>query len=584
MRSRVVLIALGVAVCLSVASVAIPHPTSFIFLGVLGLGALALAVVSVWNHTLRSQVEARTREVEAAAKRLEVHAMVHAQVSDAIVVMTPERRIIMWNKGAETLFQIPQADALGKPIDAVLAALYVDGEINRIKSAVDRTDIWRGESRIRRNGVEVHVEATVQQLRDANGAPAGRLIVVHDIDDRKRAEEERRRLEAQMQQVQKLESLGVLAGGIAHDFNNLLVGMLGHAGLALMDLPEDSPVRRRIQQIETCAQRAAELTNQMLAYSGKGRFVVQSLDLSTVVREMTNLLQTAISKNAQLDVQLALDLPAISADGAQLRQVVMNLITNASDALDGNSGVIRITTGLMAATREYLGTTYASSAEPGDYVYLEVTDTGCGMDAATRDRIFEPFFTTKFTGRGLGLAAVLGIIRGHNGAVRIDSAPGDGTTFRILFPSTGAKAIRAGEASPNTRAHRHARILVVDDEPSVRMIARDALTRAGFTVVTADNGEDALNRVRAEGDAINAVLLDMTMPGLDGVKTLRAIHEVVAQMPVVLTSGYSEEEAAARCEGEGLAGFIQKPFAPSALVGKIDLALNTARSQLEQAS
>jgi PAS domain S-box-containing protein len=581
MRARVAVLTLAITAFVAAAVVGhTAHPTSLVVLGFLMSGLAALVGVSAWNQTLHAQVEAQTREAQSALERLELHALVNSQVSDAIVVITNERRIIMWNASAETLLGIPAEAALGAPMDTVLASLYVDDEIDRIRHAVDQEGVWRGETRIRRGDREIYVEASVQQLRDASGAPAGRLIVARDIDARKRAEDERRRLEMQMQQVQKLESLGVLAGGIAHDFNNLLVGMLGHAGLALMDVPNDSPVRNRIQQIETCAMRAAELTNQMLAYSGKGRFVVQPLDLTSVVREMTNLLQTAISKSARLDLQLTDALPAISGDGAQLRQVIMNLITNASDALDGDAGTIRVTTGVMSASRSYLAETYVSSAEPGEYVFLEVSDTGCGMDQATRERIFEPFFTTKVTGRGLGLAAVLGIIRGHKGAVRIDSTPGEGTTFRVLFPSAAAAVLAAPKQESRVRTRRNARILVVDDEPSVRGIARDALTRAGFAVAAASNGQEAIQRIRTEGSAIHAVLLDMTMPGLDGVATLRAIHQIVAGMPVVLTSGYSEEDAAARCDDAKLAGFIQKPFAPSALIEKIDRALSATGMHL----
>jgi two-component system, cell cycle sensor histidine kinase and response regulator CckA len=277
--------------------------------------------------------------------------------------------------------------------------------------------------------------------------------------------------------VQKLESLGVLAGGIAHDFNNLLVGMLGHAGLALLETPPESPLRDRIQQIETCAVRAADLTNQMLAYSGKGRFLVQPTNLTDVVREMANLLRTAISKSARLDLRLAARLASISGDATQLRQVVMNPITNASDAIGERSGVITIETGMMQATRADLASAYAAAVDPGEYVYLEVRDTGCGMDAETQQRIFDPFFTTKFSGRGLGLAAVVGIVRGHTGAVTIQSAPRKGTTFRVLFPACAAEAVPLSRPSSPARARRQARVLIVDDEPAVRAIARETLTR-----------------------------------------------------------------------------------------------------------
>ena len=253
--------------------------------------------------------------------------------------------------------------------------------------------------------------------------------------------DERRRGEEQMRNAQKLESLGVLAGGIAHDFNNLLVGVLGNAGLALLELPEDSPARQPIRDIEVSAQRAAELTRQMLAYSGRGRFRVEPVDLSSVVEEMSQLLRRVISKQTQLSLRLGRHVPAVVADVTQLRQVVMNLITNASDALGDAAGIVTLETGTVLADRAMLASTYLNEPLPaGPYVYLEVTDTGCGMDPATSARIFEPFFTTKFTGRGLGLAAVLGIVRGHKGAISVQSIVGKGTTFRVLLPASASTA------------------------------------------------------------------------------------------------------------------------------------------------
>jgi PAS domain S-box-containing protein len=250
-----------------------------------------------------------------------------------------------------------------------------------------------------------------------------------------------RQSEEQMRNAQKLESLGVLAGGIAHDFNNLLVGVLGNASLALTELPDHSPARQFVKDVETSAQRAAELTRQMLAYSGRGKFVVESLSLSQVVREMTQLLGRVISKRARLSLHLREDLPPIVGDATQVRQVVMNLITNASDALLGEPGLVTARTGTIHADARLLAGTYLNEELPaGEYVYLEVTDSGVGMDAATRARIFEPFFTTKFTGRGLGLAAVLGIVRSHKAAIDVTSEPGCGTTFRVLFPASAAIA------------------------------------------------------------------------------------------------------------------------------------------------
>jgi PAS domain S-box-containing protein len=399
-----------------------------------------------------------------------------------------------------------------------------------------------------------------------DGAVAGRVWCYRDITERVRADEERRRLESQMQHVQKLESLGVLAGGIAHDFNNLLVGMLGHAGLALTELPPDSEARDRITQIQTTAQRAAELTNQMLAYSGKGRFVLQSADLSDIVGEMSHLLRTAVAKNAAIVLELDPDLPAFDGDPAQIRQVIMNLITNASDAIGAAPGTITLQTGRMRVTRAYVADAWIGGDLPeGEYVFAEVQDTGCGMDAATLGRIFDPFFSTKFTGRGLGLAAVLGIVRGHHGAIKIASEPGRGTTFRVLLPATHRPATPVVlPVKPALTSAKGARVLVVDDEPGVRTIARESLKRAGFEVVTANDGAEAVDLLAADRK-FDAVLLDMTMPRMNGVEAFRRIKELQPALPVVLTSGYSAQDAAGQFGSDGIAGFIQKPFMPSAL-------------------
>ena len=330
--------------------------------------------------------------------------------------------------------------------------------------------------------------------------------------------------EEQMRNAQKLESLGVLAGGIAHDFNNLLVGVLGNASLALTELPDDSPARQFVKDVETSAQRAAELTRQMLAYSGRGKFVVESLSLSQVVREMTQLLGRVISKRARLSLHLREDLPPIVGDATQVRQVVMNLITNASDALLGEPGLVTARTGTVHADARLLASTYLNEELPaGEYVYLEVTDSGVGMDTATRARIFEPFFTTKFTGRGLGLAAVLGIVRSHKGAIDVTSEPGCGTTFRVLFPASAAIAEVPLARNLMPAAWKGSGLaLVVDDEETVRGVARHVLERSGFSTVEAATGEEALAICSAQQKSLRIVLLDLTMPGMSGEATWRS--------------------------------------------------------------
>ncbi|HVB38394.1 MAG TPA: ATP-binding protein, partial [Vicinamibacterales bacterium] len=393
---------------------------------------------------------------------------------------------------------------------------------------------------------------------------------------------ERLRLEAQVQHAQKLESLGVLAGGIAHDFNNLLLGVLGHAGLARMELAPDSPIHSRLAQIELTAQRAAELTNQMLAYSGKGRFVIQPLDLSNLVHEMAHLLHSVISKKAELRFDFADELPAVNGDVSQIRQIVMNLITNASDAIGEENGTITIRTGMVRVDPQYLADTYVNEALPdGPYVFVEVSDTGCGMDAATRARIFDPFFTTKFTGRGLGLAAVLGIVRGHHGAIKVYSEPGLGTTFKVLLPAAAEAALAMNVAAPPREAwHSGGLVLVVDDEEGVRTVAQGVLERCGFDVLEAGDGHEGVEVFRAHAADIRAVLLDMTMPRMSGVEALREIRQIRRDVPVILSSGYSEADAIDhfRFGGDELSGFIQKPYAAAGLVDKLRQVLEGCES------
>ena len=391
-------------------------------------------------------------------------------------------------------------------------------------------------------------------------------------DERKRAEERQRNLEAKLQQAQKLESLGVLAGGIAHDFNNLLMGVLGNAEVALLELPPESPARGDLQHITTAALRAAELTKQMLAYSGKGKFVVQGLNLTKLVEEMAELLQVSISKNVVLKYNFAKNLPAIEADASQIRQVVMNLIINASEAIGEKSGVVTVSTSVIEADRSYLTETYLDENLPeGCYVSLEVADTGCGMDEQTQKKIFDPFFTTKFTGRGLGLAAVLGIVRGHGGAVKIYSQPQRGSTFKVLFPASQQPAAEesVGTSATEQEWRGSGVILVVDDEETVRIAAKLMLERRGFTVLTAEDGRAALEVFRSRVDEIVVVLLDLTMPHLDGEETFRELRRIRSDVRVILSSGYDEQETTSRFAGKGLAGFLQKPYGVGPLGEKI---------------
>jgi CheY-like chemotaxis protein len=344
--------------------------------------------------------------------------------------------------------------------------------------------------------------------------------------------------------------------------------ILGSTSLALMDLPADSPARQPLRQIETTALRAADLTRQMLAYAGKGRFILQALNLSRQIEEMTGVLATLTSGATMLRYELAPALPPIEADAGQIRQVVLNLVANAAEAMGDRGGLITLRTGVHHADAAYLYSSYLQEKLPeGDYVYLEVADSGCGMDATTLARVFDPFFTTKFMGRGLGLAAVLGIVRGHRGTIKVFSEPGKGATFRALFPSMAAvpsAAARSEGTEPPGPINRH--ILIVDDEEGIRSLTRAVLERDGFTVTAAGDGVEALRLFRERVGAFAGVLLDLTMPNLSGEEVLRQLQQAGPRTPVILMSGYNEQEIINQFAGKGLAGFIQKPFRPAELL------------------
>jgi PAS domain S-box-containing protein len=408
------------------------------------------------------------------------------------------------------------------------------------------------------------------------------LGTVIDISERKSAEEERRRFEAQIQHAQKLESLGVLAGGIAHDFNNLLTGVLGNADLALLELKRENPARPFLEEIRVTSKRLADLTKQMLAYSGKGRFVVEPLDLCALVEEMTHLLHVSISKNVEIKFDFQPRLPAIEADATQVRQVIMNLISNASEAIGENPGVISVRVHVREADRALLAASYLDEGLPeGPYIALEVSDTGVGMEEQTLARIFDPFFSTKFTGRGLGLAAVLGIVRGHKGSIGVRSEPGKGTTFLVLFPCLDATceelAPREVRRSPPPRGS--GTVLVVDDERIVRSVAKVMLERAGYRPRLAADGEEAMRILRRETGEIDAVLLDLTMPHMGGVEVFVEMKKIRPELPIVLISGYAEEDAMEQFGETGLAGFIQKPFEVESFLGSVR---NVTRKEEEE--
>ncbi|TLS74187.1 response regulator [Mariprofundus erugo] len=382
------------------------------------------------------------------------------------------------------------------------------------------------------------------------------------------AEQANIEMQKQVAHVQRLESLGVLAGGIAHDFNNILSAIVGNLELAERVLGKEAPASLFLGRIGVASRKAIELCGQMLTYAGHRASRPEEIDLSQLLCDMASLLAVNIGKQVHVEYELDENLPNILGDVVQIQQVMMNLITNANEAIGDENGVITIRSGCLHADQDDLDRLeYSQNTIPGDYVYFEVSDNGCGMDQATRERLFDPFFTTKFTGRGLGMSAVLGIIQSHLGALTLESVPGEGTTFRVLFPVTEvlqqAPALSGSEDSPS-RAAGHT-VLVTDDDEVVREMTVSVLNYFGFQGVAAENGKAALDILAGEdGERINLVLLDVMMPGMDGVDTFRAIRKI-RDIPIVLVSGYNTSDMLARFDGLQPSGFIQKPFAANDL-------------------
>jgi two-component system, cell cycle sensor histidine kinase and response regulator CckA len=536
----------------------------------------------------RSRLSETLTHMHAAQQRLEAQnerlAVTLQSIGDGVMTTDAHGTILTLNHTMERFTGWTQAEAAGKRLTDILVLVDAadhESHTNLLERVFQNQSQLAPitESLLRaRDTTTRYVSGTAAALHNQAGAVVGVVLAFHDISEQKKAEEERLLWERQILETQKLESLGVLAGGIAHDFNNLLTGILGNASLVLDELEHGSPERDSIKQIEIAALRAAELTRQMLAYAGKGRFVIQLIDLNELIVEMAALLKASIAKPVALQFDLAAHLPPIEGDATQIRQIVMNLIMNAAEAIGESQGIIRIKTQPQQFHEERTaGTTAVVVDEPlsGDYIALDVSDTGSGMDAATVARIFEPFFTTKFTGRGLGLAAVMGIIRGHHGRLQVTSEVGKGTVFSIFLPSVEGHA----ELMPAPTAHRagpakRATVLVVDDDAVARSVTTDILQHHAFTVIAVNDGQEAVDTYTAHCADIDCVLLDLIMPRMDGIEALERIHQINAQARVVLMSGYSEQEATKQIAHLQVAGFLEKPFTMATLLETIRQVLS----------
>ena len=501
-------------------------------------------------------------ELELAQARL---AAIVESSDDAIISKDLKGAVQTWNKGAERLYGYSSVEMIGRPMSMLLPPDRPNEEAEILERLAkgDRVDHFE-TARMKKDGTRIDVSLSISPVCDKKGSVIAASHVARDIT-------ERRSVEVQRLHAQKLESLGVLAGGIAHDFNNLLTGILGNASLIMDDLDVANPHRRILGECVQAAERAAQLTRQLLAYAGKGRFVTEAINLSALVREISALIQASISRKVQIRLELAGDLPPIEADAGQLQQVVMNLIINGAEAIGENVGLVVCTTAIQTVDEAYIRTlgTEGQQIAPGLYVILEVHDSGCGMDETALPRIFEPFFTTKFTGRGLGLAAVSGIVHGHKGAIKVYSSPGKGSTFKVLFPASSATKESTFEIPLHISEGSEKTVLIVDDEEAVRSVARNTLQRRGYRTIEAADGREALEVYRRFVGEVSLVLLDLTMPYMNGEEVLRELKIIRPSVKVLLSSGFNEVEAVRRFTGKGLAGFLQKPYSAAVLAETI---------------
>ena len=527
---------------------------------------------------IRTQVESRTRELaeEMESHRLDAQALRESEARfRQLIEVMGEGLWVLDGQGLTTFVNRRMAEMLGyAPADMAGRSLFefmTEADAAQVKRNLMERREGQGiqqDLRFRtRDGGELWTIVTGTPVMDEDGQLLSVLGVVTDITERRRQEQ------AQLQS-QKLESLGILAGGIAHDFNNLLTAILGNISLAQLCMSKVAPAWPYLENMERAVQRATNLTRQMLAYSGKGRFVVGPLDLNQAVQELSHLLSVSTSKKVAIRYQLGESLPTVIGEASQIQQVVMNLVTNAAEAIGDAEGIVSIRTGVQTYGAADLERDFPGQPmESGAFLTLEVSDTGQGMTPEVQARIFEPFFTTKFTGRGLGLSAMQGIVRGHRGGIRVYSEVGKGTTFKLIFPAGTGVVPEAEDVAEQEVWTGRGTILVVDDEEAVRLVATDMIRSMGFEVVTAEDGVQALARFRECPVPICAVLMDLTMPHMDGLETFRELRRLDPGCRVVLTSGYNEQEAIQDFLGKGLAAFVQKPFLRGDLLKALRRAL-----------
>ncbi len=490
-------------------------------------------------------------------------------IGDGVIAVDSQGRVTLLNPAAERVTGWRADEARGQPVQAVFAVQGGADPTKQVLRTGRPAEVADGTLLRRRDGSEVPVADSVTPVFEpGEKKPAGAVVAFRDVSDRLKTE-------AHLRHAQKLESLGVMSSGIAHDFNNLLTPVLGFATLLRGEVGANARAIQMIEQIEQAAKRAAALTRQLLSYTGKATMAVKSVSLTKLVTDMTALLAVSISRKATLTCDLADPLPLTDGDESQVQQVVMNLLLNASEALRDGAGNVRVQTGARHLLAQDMAAAYGNRAAPaGEYVFLEVADDGVGMAAETLGKIFDPFFTTKFTGRGLGLAAVLGIVQAHRGALFVDSAIGKGTTFRVCFPKSHRQVTPPAPAPVGpapTSAHGH--ILIVEDDKAVQLVLKAVLEKAGYQTLTADDGRQAVDRFGERLGHFDAAMIDLLMPRMDGLETSRELRAKRPDLKIILMSGFAPEELSGKLENLVVSAILQKPFQPESVLSLLGTIL-----------
>ena len=501
--------------------------------------------------------------------------------AEALFLIDSEGRTTFANPSAQQMFGWSHEELVGKFLHEKLHCRQPDGSPYPVDDCphmqvLVTEETLRGQDDffIHKDGRMLPVTCSIAPIHGKSSV-AGAVLVVRDVSEQRQAEEAIREKEEAFRQAQKLESIGVLAGGIAHDFNNLLTGIMGNAGLARRALSagRHEKAADMLKDVLKASERAADLTRQLLAYAGKGQFIIQPVDVYKLVSEVSTLIRASISKKIMFVMDVIDECPPVQGDRTQLQQLLMNLVLNGGEAMGDQAGTltVRICTEHFTERRERLRTE-GFPITAGDYVRVDVIDSGSGMDKGTRDRIFEPFFTTKFLGRGLGLSAALGIVRGHHGAIGVRSEPGMGTTFTVLLPVLREPALlrpSGAEPVPERELRGVGTVLVVDDDDAVRSLAASVLRDAGYGVELAEDGVEAIERLRELGGRVSLVLLDLTMPQLGGAEAALELRRLQPDIPIVAMSGYGDIEVMERFSSAHIDDLLQKPFSPDQLAAKV---------------